>query len=94
MREAWNFLCALGSGDIRISGNITEVRKAARDIVKHFPLGGDLGEAAKRYAPELLGRVEREANQLAQEAACESKRADAAEKAPPKVDVSDALNIP
>lgn len=79
MVRAWNFLLHLSSGELRVSGRVTELRKEARDIAKHFPLGGDLAEAAKRYAPELLGKVEREANELAQEAAREGARADKAE---------------
>lgn len=35
----------MGSGEIRIVGHITEVRQEARDIVKHFPLGGRIGNA-------------------------------------------------
>ncbi len=92
MRRAWEFLLHLASGEIRIAGHITEVRQEARDIVRHFPLGGDLEAAAQRYAPELLGKVSREADQLAQEAAKEAARADEAEarfKPPP-----DNLNIP
>lgn len=81
MRAAWNFLLHLGSGEIRVTGRVTDLREEARDIVKHFPLGGDLAEAAKRYAPELLGKVEREADQLAHEAASQSARADRAEAA-------------
>lgn len=70
----------LSSGEIKLRP-AADVRAEARDIVRHFPLGGDLTEAAKRHAPELLGKVEREANQLAHEAAKESARADAAEEA-------------
>lgn len=96
MQRAWRFLLDLGSGDFKHDPK-TVTREEARDIVKHFPLGGDLEEAAKRYAPEQLGKAEREADQLAQEAARESARADRAERAyaesvptiPP-----DNLNIP
>lgn len=94
MRAAWRFLLGLRSGEVKIDGRIKEVRREAGDIVKHFPLGGDLENAAKRYAPELLGKVEREADQLAHEAAREAARADAAEQAPPQIEIPDALNIP
>jgi hypothetical protein len=36
--DAFDFLLALGSGRLRVKGNITEVRSEARRIVKHFPL--------------------------------------------------------
>lgn len=95
MRHAWSFLLGLSSGKVKLDRRLA-VRAEARDIVKHFPLGGDLEAAAKSYAPELLGKVEREANQLAQEAAREAARADKAESAlaeytaiPP-----DYLNVP
>lgn len=94
MRRAWEFLLHLSSGEIRIDGHITEVRREAGDIVKHFPLGGDLEAAARRYAPELLGKVELEADTLAHEAAREAARADKAESEPAQVDIPDALNIP
>jgi len=96
-RRAWNFLLHLSSGEIRVSGRVTDLRAEARDIVKHFPLGGDLAEAAKRYAPELLGKVEREADALAQEAARESARADAAETRVEELEPTippDFLNMP
>ena len=93
MRRAWTFLLCLGSGEIKMSP-VAPVREEARDIVKHFPLGGDLAAAAKRYAPEQLGKVEREADQLAHEAARESARADAAETTrEPKLPI-DFLNMP
>lgn len=94
MRRAWEFLLHLRSGEIRIDGHITKVRKEAGDIVKHFPLGGDLEAAARRYAPELLGKVEREADQLAQEAAREAARADELEKRYGEQPIPDSLNIP
>lgn len=94
MRLAWKFLLGLTSGEVKIDGRIKEVRREAGDIVKHFPLGGDLEAAARRYAPELLGKVEREADTLAHEAAREAARADAAERSPAQVDIPDALNIP
>lgn len=94
MRRAWEFLLHLSSGEIRIDGHIAEVRKEARDIVKHFPLGGNLAAAARRYAPELLGKVEREADELAHEAARESARANEAERsATPRVPPA-SLNVP
>lgn len=57
---------------------------------------GDLAAAARRYAPELLGKskVEREADRLDQETTRKSKRADEAEQQPPKVTLPDFLNIP
>lgn len=71
------------------------MRQEARDISKHFPLGGDIEAAARGYAPELLGKVEREADQLAQEAARESARADTAEAAlGARHQVKDYLNVP
>lgn len=94
MRRAWEFLRHLGSGEIRIDGHITEVRQEAREILKHFPLGGDLQDAAKRYAPVLLGKVEREADDLAHEAARESARADSAEQALPQRAYPPYLNVP
>lgn len=93
MRRTWRFLLELGSGEKAVRP-VGELRKEARELVKHFPLGGDLAEAAKRYAPELLGKVEREADQLAQEAARESARANEAERQPRQVEIPDALNIP
>jgi hypothetical protein len=87
MRRAWKFLLGLGSGEVSLKLK-TPVRAEARDIVKHFPLGGNLEEAARRYAPELLEKVESEANELAREAARESARA-AGPRTPP-----DNLNIP
>lgn len=93
MRRAWSFLLGLSSGEVKLD-RVKPVRQEARDIVKHFPLGGDLAEAAKRYAPELLGKVEREANQLAHEAARESNRANEAERRPAQIEVCEALNMP
>lgn len=90
MRRAWEFLLGLSSGEVKLD-RAAPVRAEARDIVKHFPLGGDLEAAARRYAPELLGKVQQEANQLAHEAARESARANAAE-APPRI--PDSLNVP
>lgn len=91
MRRAWEFLLHLSSGEIRIDGHIAEVRQNARDIIRHFPLGGDLDSAARNYAPKLIEKLENEASQLAHEAAREAARADAAEApmTPP-----DSLNIP
>lgn len=97
MQRAWNFLLHLSSGEIRVTGRVTELRAEARDIVRHFPLGGDLAEAAKRYAPELLGKVEREADQLAHDAAAEGARADAAEARAEELEPTippDFLNMP
>jgi hypothetical protein len=93
MRRAWTFLLGLSSGGVKLD-RAGPVRQEARDIVKHFPLGGDLADAAKRYAPELLGKVEREADQLAQEAARESARADAAERDTAPTIPPDYLNMP
>lgn len=91
MRRVWTFLLGLSSGEVKLDRRLA-VRVEALELVKHFPLGGDLEAAARRYAPELLGKVEREADQLAQEAANESARADAAET---RVEELDAfLNMP
>jgi hypothetical protein len=93
MRSAWTFLLGLSSGEVKLRP-AADLRAEARTIVKHFPLGGNLEHAAQRYAPELLGTVEREATQLAHEAAREAARADAAERrAAPEVP-PDNLNIP
>lgn len=94
MREAWEFLLGLSSGKIKLD-RAGPIREEARNISKHFPLGGDLAGAARRYAPKLLGKVEREADQLAQEAAREAARADAAEIETHRPHrVQDYLNIP
>lgn len=93
MRRAWKFLLGLSSGEVKLD-RVKPVREEARDILRHFPLGGDLSAAARSYAPKLLGKVEREATQYAHEAARESARADAAEKAPPVIEVQDYLNMP
>lgn len=47
--RAWNFLLRLSSGEIKRIPS--EVRAEARDIAKHFPLGGDLKAAARRQRP-------------------------------------------
>lgn len=91
MQVAWRFLLDLGSGKMKLD-RVGPARKQARDIVKHFPLGGDLAAAARGYAPEMLGKVEREADELAQEAARESARADEAERGP--TIPPDYLNFP
>lgn len=96
MRRAWNFLLGLSSGKVKLDSRLA-VRAEARDIVRHFPLGGDLAAAARSYAPELLGEVEREATQLAHEAARESARADKAEARAEELEPTmppDYLNIP
>lgn len=96
MRAAWSFLLGLSSGEVKLD-RAAPVRRRARDIVKHFPLGGDLEHAAKSYAPALLGEVEREANQLAQEAAREADRADKAERSAAVAEPTippDYLNMP
>lgn len=96
MVRAWNFLLGLSSGEVKLRP-AADVRAEARDIVKHFPLGGNLAEAAKRYAPELLGKVEREADTLAQEAAREADRANAAEARAEELEPTippDFLNMP
>lgn len=93
MRRTWEFLLGLSSGEVKLD-RVKPVREQARDIVKHFPLGGDLAAAARRYAPELLGKVEREADRLGQETARELKRADKAEQRPPKATIPDFLNVP
>lgn len=90
MKAAWEFLLACSRGEY--GEGAADPMEPARDIIRHFPLGGDLEAAAKAYAPELLGKVEREADQLAQEAARESARADAAEAR--FADIPDSLNIP
>lgn len=95
-RRAWEFLLGLSSGEVKLDRRLA-VRAEARDIVKHFPLGGDLAAAARAYAPELLGEVEREATQLAHEAARESARAAAAEKRVEELEPTippDYLNMP
>lgn len=46
-RRAWEFLLGLSSGEVKLD-RVTPVRKEARDIVKHFPLGGDLDAALDR----------------------------------------------
>lgn len=97
MVRTWNFLLHLSSGELRVSGRVTDLRAEARELAKHFPLGGDLAAAARRYAPELLGKVEREADQLAQEAAREADRANAAEARVEELEPTippDYLNMP
>lgn len=90
MRAAWKFLLKFSR-----DGRRPVAQKEARDILRHFPLGGDLEAAAQRYAPELLGKVSREADQLAQEAAREASRADAAEKQlDPVPTIPPYLNVP
>jgi regulator of protease activity HflC (stomatin/prohibitin superfamily) len=93
MRRAWSFLLGLSSGEIKLD-RARPVREEARSILKHFPLGGDLEHAARAYAPELLGKVEREADELAQEAARESARANAAEAKKAAEIPPDFLNMP
>lgn len=93
MRDAWEFLLGLSSGRIKLD-RAAPIRKEARNIAKHFPLGGDLETAAKRYAPELLGKVEREADTLAHEAARESARANEAESREAGLVPPDFLNMP
>lgn len=90
MKRAWEFLCDLSSG--RSMETPKEVSDEANDILRHFPLGGDLEAAAQSYAPELLGKVSREADQLAQECAREAARADEAEKR--FKPIPDSLNVP
>lgn len=67
MRRAWTFLLDIGSGRTRLDLT-SEVRREARDIVKHFPLGGDVEATAWSYASKLLCKVEQEDDQLKQEA--------------------------
>lgn len=51
LRRAWEFLLGLSSGKVKLD-RVTPVREEARDIVKHFPLGGvpsaETAEAAHR----------------------------------------------
>jgi hypothetical protein len=92
MEAAWGFLMACGRGEY--GEGAADPMQPARDILRHFPLGGDLEAAAQKAAPELLGKVEREANQLAQECAREAARADAAEDKLAPETVPDYLNVP
>jgi hypothetical protein len=46
--RAWRFLLDLGSGSKPVTGSVLALRAEARDIVKHFPLGGKLDEALER----------------------------------------------
>lgn len=46
-QRAWKFLLGLSSGEVKLD-RATPVREEARDIVKHFPLGGDLQSALER----------------------------------------------
>jgi len=50
MRQVWTFLLHLSSGELKVGGRISELRQEARALVKHYPLGGDLEAAARRYA--------------------------------------------
>lgn len=40
LRDAWEFLLGLSSGEVSLERR-TPVRQEARRIVRHFPLGGD-----------------------------------------------------
>jgi hypothetical protein len=46
--RAWRFLLDLGSGSTPVRGNVTALRAEARDISRHFPLGGRLDDALER----------------------------------------------
>jgi hypothetical protein len=52
MRQVWTFLLHLSSGELKVGGRVSELRQEARALVKHYPLGGDLEAAARRYAQE------------------------------------------
>lgn len=96
VQATWRFLLELNKGEHGVN---TVGRQLAHDILRHFPLGGDLEDAARKAAPELLGKVEREATQLAHEAARESARADKAEKELAAIHeraatIPDYLNVP
>lgn len=93
MERAWAFLLGLSSGEVKLDRHLA-VRAEAREIVKHFPLGGDLASAARRYAPELLGKVEREADQLTQQVGREAAARMKAERAAPVMQLDDSLNVP
>lgn len=41
--DAQDFLLALGSGQLKIDGNIKAIRAEARRIMRHYPLGPGAG---------------------------------------------------
>lgn len=55
LRETWEFLLGLSSGEVRLD-RATPVRERARELARHFPLGGHV--TARTAVPpdgELLG---------------------------------------
>lgn len=38
LNETWEFLLGLSSGRIKVTGNVTELRRQARRLSKHYPL--------------------------------------------------------
>lgn len=60
-RRAWKFLLGLSSGEVSLA-RAKPVREEARDIVKHFPLGGDLRSAAVKQLGDCPAMRDRERN--------------------------------
>ena len=40
LRQTWEFLLQLGSGYMPVTGHVTELRREARRLLRHYPIGG------------------------------------------------------